>query len=226
MGSGEENQAFSRKKLFSFLKSSKTDAQGIAVLKNGDKTCTNDADQANLLNSLFHSVFSVRAPHHLMKLCHTSMLNGATSLVNLLPESLQCKFPIMQYIVISTAGVTKLHSDLIVSKVEGPDATRPIVLKHLSQEISPVVALVFQISLDSGTVPTERKKAEICPLFKKGNKTDPANYRPISHSCILCKTMEHIVASTLTKHFNQNNILYDLQHGFRERISCKTQLIQ
>ena len=38
--------------------------------------------------------------------------------------------------------------------------------------------------------------------------------------------MEHIVASTLTKHFNQNDILYDLQHGFRERRSCETQLIQ
>ena len=38
--------------------------------------------------------------------------------------------------------------------------------------------------------------------------------------------MEHIVASNLTKHFNQHNILYDLQHGFRERRSCETQLIQ
>ena len=38
--------------------------------------------------------------------------------------------------------------------------------------------------------------------------------------------MEHIVASTLTKDFNQNDILYDLQYGFRERRSCETQLIQ
>ena len=38
--------------------------------------------------------------------------------------------------------------------------------------------------------------------------------------------MEHIVASSLTKHFNQNNILYDLQHGFLDRRSCETQLLQ
>ena len=38
--------------------------------------------------------------------------------------------------------------------------------------------------------------------------------------------MEHNVASNLTKHFNQHNILYDLQHGFHERRSCETQLIQ
>ena len=94
------------------------------------------------------------------------------------------------------------------------------------KEIAPVVTVIFQTSFNSGIVPTDWKKAQVCPLFKKGNKTDPANYRPISLTCILCKTMEHIIASTLTKHFNQHNILYDLQHGFRERRSCETQLIQ
>ena len=38
--------------------------------------------------------------------------------------------------------------------------------------------------------------------------------------------MEHIIASGLKKHFNQNDILYDLHHGFRERRSCETQLLQ
>ena len=38
--------------------------------------------------------------------------------------------------------------------------------------------------------------------------------------------MEHIGTSNLSRHFEQNNILYDLQHGFRERRSCETQLIQ
>ena len=80
------------------------------------------------------------------------MLNGATSLVNLLPEPLQCKFPIMQDIKISTARVNKLLSGLNVSKAAGPDAIRPIVLKELCQEIAPVVALIFQTSFDSGIV--------------------------------------------------------------------------
>ena len=58
------------------------------------------------------------------------------------------------------------------------------------------------------------------------SKSDPINYRPISLTCILCKVMEHIVASKLSRHFEQSDILYDLQHGFRERRSCETQLIQ
>ena len=64
------------------------------------------------------------------------------------------------------------------------------------------------------------------PLFKKGDKSDPANYRPISLTCILCKVMEHIVASNLSQHLNRNNVLYGLQHGFREKRSCETQLIE
>ena len=64
------------------------------------------------------------------------------------------------------------------------------------------------------------------PLFKKGDKSDPANYRPISLTCTLCKVMEHIVASNLNRHLNANNILYELQDGFREKRSCETQLVQ
>ena len=70
--SAEENQTFCRKKLGASLKG-----------KKGDKTCTNIIDEANLLNSQFQSVFSIRAPLDLMKLCRSTMLNGAISLVNL-----------------------------------------------------------------------------------------------------------------------------------------------
>ena len=49
---------------------------------------------------------------------------------------------------------------------------------------------------------------------------------PISLICILCKVMEHIVASNLARHLNGNDILYGLQHGFREKRSCETELIE
>ena len=45
-------------------------------------------------------------------------------------------------------------------------------------------------------------------------------------TCILCKVMEHIIASNLTAHLNKHNILYDLQHGFRQKRSCETQFLQ
>ena len=61
-------------------------------------------------------------------------------------------------------------------------------------------------------------------MFKKGDKMQAVNYCPISLSCILCKVLEHIMASQIVKHMNEHSLLYDLQHGFREKRSCETQL--
>ena len=66
----------------------------------------------------------------------------------------------------------------------------------------------------------------MCPPFlKKGDKSDPVNYRPTSLTCVLCKVLEHIVTLNLTKHLANSNILFELQHGFREKRSCETQLV-
>ena len=71
-------------------------------------------------------------------------------------------------------------------------------------------------------------QARVNPLFKKGDKCDPANYMPISNSltCIWFKVIDHIVASNVAQHLNENGILYGLQHVFREKRSCETQLFE
>ena len=66
----------------------------------------------------------------------------------------------------------------------------------------------------------------MAPVYKKGERSNPANYRPISLTCILCKTIEHIVASSITKHLFKLNIFHELyEHGFREKRSCESQLL-
>ena len=108
----------------------------------------------------------------------------------------------------------------------GIKKVKPIVLKELRHEIPPIICLLFERSLSTGVFPSDWTKAGISPLFKKGDKGDPANYRPLSLTCILCKVMEHIIASNLARHFNNHQILYELQHGFRDKRSSETQLIQ
>ena len=60
---------------------------------------------------------------------------------------------------------------------------------------------------------------------QKGDKSTASNYRPISLTCILCKVLEHIVASNLVTHLDSHQLLYNLQHGFRSKRSCETQLV-
>ena len=110
--------------------------------------------------------------------------------------------------------------------LQGPGSIKPVVLKQLKTEIAPVICLLFEKTLQTGQLPPDWKKGTSMSLIQKGDKTEPSNYRPISLTCNLCKVMEHIIASNLSKHLNKHNILYELQHGFREKRSCETQLIQ
>ena len=60
----------------------------------------------------------------------------------------------------------------------------------------------------------------------KGEKYDAANYRPVSLTCICCKTLEHILVSNINTHLALDSILADCQPGFRSRRSCETHLVQ
>ena len=58
-------------------------------------------------------------------------------------------------------------------------------------ELGPVFAHLFQQSIDTGEIPKEWSLANICPLFKKGDRSLAHNYLPVSLTCIHCKLLEH-----------------------------------
>jgi len=101
----------------------------------------------------------------------------------------------------------------------------PRCLQVLSAEISGMLSFIFQQSFNLGTLPCDWSKAMVVPVHKKSNKDNPANYRPISLTCLACKLMEHIVLGHLNAHLSANGILSPLQHGFRAGMSCETQLV-
>ena len=111
-------------------------------------------------------------------------------------------------------------------KAAGPDKISPKVLKQLAKSISPILTLIFRKSYDTGTVPRDWQKANVVPVYKKGKKSMAGNYRPISLTCIVCKTMEHIIVSNIMAPASSYSILYKLQHGFRDKRSCETQLLE
>ena len=118
-----------------------------------------------------------------------------------------------------------LLQNLKVHKASGPDTILPRLLNSLASVIMPAITRIFQTSLDEGTVPKDWRKANIVPIFKKGDKSKQANYRPVSLTAICNKILEHIIYSNIMNHLSQNNILSDNQDGFRARRSCETQLI-
>ena len=125
----------------------------------------------------------------------------------------------------SVSTVLKLLKDIKPHKASGPDNIPGRLLKETAEELAPGLTFLFQISFDSGKIPTDWKFALVTSVFKKGNRSSPANYRLISLTSIVCKILEHVVHSCVINHFERNNILTDSQHGFRKRRSCETQLL-
>ena len=109
----------------------------------------------------------------------------------------------MRNIIIESKGVEKLLSNLKTSKAVGPDIIPNIVLKTCASELSVGLGSIFQYSLDTGTLPMDWRDANISPVFKKGDRHQAENYRPVSLTSISCKLLEHILCSHILKHFEQ-----------------------
>ena len=122
--------------------------------------------------------------------------------------------------------VAKLLDKLNVLKAPGPDGLNARVLKECSTQISPILAHIYNESLAQGNVPDDWRQTNVSPVYKKGEKYDDVNYRPVSLTCICYKTLEHILVSNINKHLSLDSILAACQHGFRSRTSCETQLVQ
>ena len=84
----------------------------------------------------------------------------------------------------------------------------------------------MQTYMNSHTLPTAWKNANICVLHKKGITSDPNNYRPIPLIVISCKIMERIIANNLLSYLKFNNLISLEQHGLLECHSTETQLLE
>jgi len=63
------------------------------------------------------------------------------------------------------------------------------------------------------------------PIYKKGQKEDPGNYKPVSLTLVPGNVMEQITLSAITRHVQDNQVIRPSQHGFIKGRSCLTELI-
>ena len=85
--------------------------------------------------------------------------------------------------------------------------------------------MIFTQSLNSGNLPEDWLTANVTPIFKKGDRANATNYRPISLTSIFCKLLEHILYHSITEHLLTYQILSDKQYGFRPNHSCESQIL-
>lgn len=166
----------------------------------------NDTEKANILQRQFTSVFT-REPE------------------GDLPNFDQRTNFIISDLLVQREVTCERLKELNTSKKHGPDEMHPRLLSELAHQLADPLTLLFNKSMRDGIVPCDWKKAMISPLYKKGSKHLPENYRPISLTSIVCKIMESLVRDMLVQHLLKLNLLSPKQYGFLNGRSTVTQLL-
>ena len=181
----------------------------IPDLINKDGTYSkSDEDKANTLNKQFTSVFSYEDIDELPLLPDQHIIESLSS------------------IEITQQAVLKKLKNLRTDKACGSDTVHPYILKNFADIVVAPLTIIFNKSLETGELPKIWKSALITPLYKKGPKHKPENYRPISLTSVPCKIMESIFIDHIVDHIQINNLSNPYQHGFTKKRSPDTNLLQ
>ena len=132
--------------------------------------------------------------------------------IPVLPESLYQDIP---DITLFAHGIQKLLESIRPDKACGPDQIPARVLKESASQLAPIFASLFQQSFEDDIIPSAWKDANITAIFKKGHSADPKNYRPVSLTSLVAKSLEHIISKQICSHLSGNSVISQHQHGFQ-----------
>ena len=127
---------------------------------------------------------------------------------------------------ITKEKIEKVLQRLKINKSPGPDGIHPRIVKEMKEELLEPLHMIFTSSLEEGIVPEDWKMAHITAIYKKGNKKEPENYRPVSLTSVLCKVMETLLREELIYHMKENKLFSEKQFGFISGRSTVLQLIK
>jgi hypothetical protein len=108
----------------------------------------------------------------------------------------------------------------------GYDEISVKILKVSSPFITAPLNYICNRSILSGSFPTHFKYSVVKPLFKKGDKKDIKNYRPISLLTSFSKIFEKVIYTRLSKHIKNNDILFIDQYRFRSTSSTEKAMLK
>ncbi|KAK4831532.1 LOW QUALITY PROTEIN: hypothetical protein QYF61_018134, partial [Mycteria americana] len=176
----------------------------------GGNIVTKDEEKAEVLNAILASVFNSK-----------SSCSWGTQPPQLEDrEGEQKEAPIIQGEMVSDL----LHH-LDTHKSMGLDGIHPRVLRELVEVLTKPLSIIYQQSWLTGEVPVDWRLASVTPIYKKGWKGDPGNYKAVSLTSVMGKVMEQIILSAITWHVQDKQVVRPSQRGFLKRRSCLTNLI-
>jgi hypothetical protein len=207
----QENKLIEKGNLGNFFKYANkklNGSNGIAPLRDSNgATLARNSEKATLLNNYFSSVFTK----------DNGIIDSAK-----LPDQVEQQ---METIFFTPDTVLKSIRGLKANSCAGPDGLPALFFKNAANLISFPLSVIFNLSLQTGSLPDNWKTAAVTPVFKKGSPSDPSNYRPISLTCVACKLMECTVKESLLLHVKKCGLIDRNQYGFLSRRSTTSHLL-
>jgi hypothetical protein len=201
------------KSFFAYVRSKQRKKDKVGTLKDQlGNVVTTSRGAADLLNNYFGTVFTQED-------------------IQSIPEPIMIfKGDIEREGLLSTQITSEIVENklakLNVNKCPGLDGIHPRMLYDFRKELASPLSILYSTSLDSGIAPADWKDAGVIPLFKKGKKSDPQNYRPVSLTSLICKIFESIIKDSNLSHLNKFSLIRESQHGFTKGRSCLTNLLE
>ena len=197
------------KGVWKYIKSNKKKA-GIPDLKRKDGTFTQNAgDAAEALSQQYSSVFTEED-------------------ISNIPDipSKPLKSPPLTSFTVTEEDVLKILKSLNPHKTPGLDGIHPKPIKELAETLVLPLTIIFKRSTTRSQLPRNWLDAVISPIYKKGQRCLPENYRPVSLLSIICKVLERIITDQIVKHIIENELSCHQQHGFTKGRSTTTNLLE
>ena len=129
-------------------------------------------------------------------------------------------------IIIDREDIILALDSLSSKSAAGPDGVPSILLKNCKRSLADPLLILFRTFLQSGVIPSILKEAFVVPIHKGGSRAVPANFRPVSLTSHIIKTMERIIRKSMVNHLEVFKKLNESQHGFRSHRSCLSQLLE
>ena len=213
----EKNLAKNAKKnpkaFYSYMKKKTSNKVTVGPLKHPDgKLEVDDREMTEILNKQFCNMFTKEDLAHMPDV--ETLFHGEEGLST---------------VTFTAEKVTLKLKKLKPTSAPGPDRVWTKILHDLAEVLGEPLAILYTKLMEQRAVPDIWLKSFVCPIFKKGTKSDPGNYRPVSLTCVVGKVMESILVDALISHMVSNKLLRASQHGFlpgKSTLTCMLEYLE